>query len=156
LRLAPILTVILAVVLAAMPLPAAIAPFKPDWVAVTMIYWSLTAPPALGLVSALAVGLALDVLSGALLGQHGFGLMLIAYLSRKFRLRLRAFPAMQSTIAVAALLALNEFLLLWIDGVAGRTVPIGERWPPIVSGTLLWLLVWSAFDHGREQAPARL
>jgi len=155
-RLAPILTVVLAVVLAAMPLPAAIAPFKPDWVAVTMIYWSLAAPPAFGLASALIVGLALDVLSGALLGQHGLGLMLIVYLSRKFRLRLRAFPAMQSMLAVSVLLALNEFLLLWIDGVAGRTVPIGERWPPIASGTLLWLLVWSTFDHGREQAPARL
>jgi len=155
-RFAPILTLLLAIVLAAMPLPGAVAQFKPDWVAVTMIFWALASPPAFGLVTALVVGLMLDVLSGALLGQHGFGLMLIVYLCRKFRPRLRAFPALQSTLVVAALLALNEFLLLWIDGVSGRTVPIGERWGPVASGTLLWLLVWSTFDHGREQAPARL
>lgn len=155
-RFGPALTLVLAFVLAAMPLPAAVAPYKPDWVAVTLIYWSLAAPPAFGIGTAFLVGLALDALTGSLLGQHGLGLMLIVYLARKFRLRLRAFPATQSMLVVAAMLALNEFLLLWIDGISGRTVPIGERWPPIASGTLLWLLIWSSFDRGREQAPARL
>jgi rod shape-determining protein MreD len=155
-RFAPILSLLLALLLSAMPLPGALAPFKPDWVAVTMIYWALAAPPAFGLLAAFIVGLMLDTLSGALLGQHSLGLMLVVYLSQRFRLQLRAFPAMQTMLIVAAMLAVNEFLLLWIDGIAGRTVPIGERWPPIASGTLLWLVVWTAFDHGRDQSPARL
>lgn len=155
-RPAPILTVLAAFMLEAMPLPPALALFKPDFVAVTLIYWSLAAPPALGLVSAFLVGLALDTLTGSLLGQHGFCLMVIVYLTRKFRLRLRAFPAMQSMLVIAGLLAINEFLFLWIDGVAGRSVTMSERWPPIASGTLLWVLIWSTFDRGRERAPARL
>jgi len=155
-RFAPILSVIAAFLLAALPLPDSIVAFKPDWVALTLIYWTLTAPPAFGLVSAFFIGLALDTLSGSLLGQHALGFVLIVYICGKFRLRLRAFPVVQSTLIVAALLAVNEFLLLWIDGIAGRTVPLGERWPPIASGTLLWIIVWSTFDRGREHAPARL
>ncbi len=155
-RFAPILSIVVAFLLAAMPLPASIVAFKPDWVALTMIYWTLTAPPAFGLVGALLIGLALDTLAGTLLGQHALGLLLIVYVCGKFRPRLRAFPAAQSTVVVAALLVANEFLLLWMDGIAGRTVPIGERWPPVVSGTLLWFIAWSTFDRGREHAPARL
>lgn len=155
-RFAPILSLCAAFLLAALPLPQSIVAFKPDWVALTLIYWTLTAPPAFGLLSALLIGLVLDTLSGALLGQHALGLLLLVYVCGRFRLRLRAFPVVQSTMVVAALLAANEFLLLWIDGIAGRTVPIGERWLPIASGTLLWLVVWSTFDRGREHAPARL
>ncbi|HEX6993800.1 MAG TPA: rod shape-determining protein MreD [Gammaproteobacteria bacterium] len=155
-RFSPLVSVFVALLLAAMPLPQSIIAFKPDWVALTLIYWTLTAPPAFGLASAFVIGLALDALTGSLLGQHTLGLLLIVYVCSRFRLRLRAFPIVQSTIVVAVLLAANEFLLLWIDGIAGRTVPIGERWPPIASGTLLWLVVWSTFDRGREHAPARL
>ena len=155
-RFAPILSLLVALLLTAMPLPASIIAFKPDWVALTLIYWTLTAPPAFGLATAFVVGLVLDTLTGSLLGQHALGLLLIVYVSSRFRLRLRAFPVLQSTIVVAVLLAANEFLLLWIDGIAGRTVPIGERWPPIAIGTLVWFVVWSTFDRGREHAPARL
>ena len=155
-RFAPLLSIAVAFLLTAMPLPASIIAFKPDWVALTMIYWTLAAPPAFGLLGALLVGLVLDTLTGALLGQHALGLLLIVYVAGRLRPRLRTFPAAQSTVVVAALLVANEFLLLWIDGIAGRTVPIGERWPPVVSGTLLWLVAWSTFDRGREHAPARL
>ena len=150
------MSVAVAFLLTAMPMPESIVAAKPDWVVLTMIYWTLTAPPAFGLVSALFLGLALDTLTGALLGQHALGLLLVVYVCGRFRMRLRTFPAVHSTLVVAALLIANEFLLLWIDGMAGRTVPIGERWPPIATGTLLWLVAWSTFDRGREHAPARL
>jgi rod shape-determining protein MreD len=71
-------------------------------------------------------------------------------------LQLRAFPASQLALFVALLLAVYQFVLFWIDGVAGRTVPGVESWAPVVSGTLVFALVWSAFDRGRRRAPARL
>lgn len=155
-RFAPGGTLFLALVLAVLPLPETVSPFRPDWVALTLIFWSLAAPPAFGLLTAFAAGLALDALSGALLGQHALGLLVLVYLCRRFRLQLRAFPASQLTLVVAALLALYEFSLFWIDGASGRTVPIGERWPAVISGTLVWVVAWSTLDHGRESAPARL
>jgi rod shape-determining protein MreD len=145
-----------ALVFAVVPLPDGIASFRPSWVAVTLLYWGLVAPQRYGLATAFLSGLALDTLTGALLGQHALALIVIVYLAQRFYLRLRAFPTSQLALTVAVLLGLYEFLLFWIDGVTGRTVPVTARWAPILTSTLLWLLVWSLSDGSRREAPARL
>jgi rod shape-determining protein MreD len=102
------------------------------------------------------MGLALDTLSGALLGQHALALLLIVYLSQRFHLRIRVFPVSQLALTVVALLALYQFVLFWVDGVAGRTVPLVERWAPVVSGSLLWMLILVFVERGRQAAAARM
>ena len=54
------------------------------------------------------------------------------------------------------LLALYEFILFWIDGMAGRTVPLAERWLPPLTGTLVWVVLYMIFDRREREAPARL
>jgi rod shape-determining protein MreD len=102
------------------------------------------------------MGLALDTLSGALLGQHCLALLAVVYLSQRFYLRIRVFPVSQLVITAALLLTLYEFVLFWIDGVAGRTVPLNERWAPIISGTVLWTLLLVFLERGRQVAAARM
>ena len=75
--------------LASVPLPDAVAPFRPDWVAVVLLYWSLMAPRHFSLLTAVWMGLALDTLTGALLGQNALALLVIVYLAEKFLPRLR-------------------------------------------------------------------
>jgi rod shape-determining protein MreD len=142
--------------LAAVPLPDAVAPFRPDWVAVVLLYWSLMAPRHFSLLTALWMGLALDTLTGALLGQNALALLVIVYLAEKFHLRLRVFPLSQLAITVLVLLGLYEFILFWIDGMAGRTVPVVERWLPPLTGTLAWVALYMLFDRREREAPARL
>lgn len=154
--LLPFMTIIAALALSVLPLPAAVASFRPDWVALVLLYWSLVSPRRFGLLAAFWTGLALDTLNGALLGQHALALLVIVYLSRRFYLRLRVFPLSQLTLAVTALLLLYEFVLFWIDGVAGRTVPLIERWAPVLSGALLWLCVVGLVERGRERVQARI
>ena len=121
-----------------------------------LLYWSLISPRRYGLLTAFFMGLALDTLSGALLGQHSLALLTIVYLSERFHLRIRVFPASQLALTVVGLLALYEFILFWIDGVAGRTVPLIERWGPLLTGACLWLLVLAFFERGRQEAAARM
>jgi rod shape-determining protein MreD len=142
--------------LAAVPLPDAVAPFRPDWVAVVLLYWSLMAPRHFSLLTALWMGLALDTLTGALLGQNALALLVIVYLAEKFHLRLRVFPLSQLAITVLVLLGLYEFILFWIDGMAGRTVPVVERWLPPLTGTLAWVALHMLFGRREREAPARL
>jgi rod shape-determining protein MreD len=142
--------------LASVPLPDAVAPFRPDWVAVVLLYWSLMAPRHFSLLTALWMGIALDTLTGALLGQNALALLVIVYLAEKFHLRLRVFPLSQLAITVLVLLALYEFILFWIDGMAGRTVPLVERWLPPLTGTLAWVAMYMLFDRREREAPARL
>jgi rod shape-determining protein MreD len=141
--------------LASVPLPDSAAPLRPDWVAVVLLYWSLMSPRQFSLLTAVWMGMALDTLTGALLGQNALALLVVVYLAEKFHLRLRVFPISQLAITVAILLGLYEFVLFWIDGMAGRTVPLIERWLPPLTGTLVWLLMYVFLDRREREAPAR-
>ena len=146
----------LMLVLAVVPLPALIAPFRPDWVAVVLIYWSLAAPRRFSLLTAFWMGIALDTLSGALLGQHALALLVVVYLAEHFYLRVRVFPVSQMALTVLILLALYEFMLFWIDGVAGRTVPVIERWAPPLTGTVVWIAMVVLLGRRRRETRARI
>jgi len=151
-----ILSLLTTLALASVPLPDAVAPLRPDWVAVVLLYWSLMAPRHFSLMTAFWMGLALDTLSGALLGQNALALLVIVYLAEKFHLRLRVFPLSQLAFTVFLLLGLYEFILFWIDGMAGRTVPLTERWVPPLTGSLVWVALYMLFDRREREAPARL
>jgi len=153
--LVPALSLVLTVALALLPLPDAISAFRPDWVAVVLLYWSLTAPRRFSLLTAFWMGIVLDTLSGSLLGQHALALLVVVYLAERFHLRIRVFPISQLGLSVFALLGLYEFILFWIDGVVGRSVPLMERWGPPLTGTLVWLALLAVFDSGRREAHAR-
>ncbi|GIT14758.1 MAG: hypothetical protein CM1200mP36_05140 [Gammaproteobacteria bacterium] len=79
-------------------------------------------------MTALCLGLALDSLSGALLGQHAIAMLVVVYLSLRFHLRIRVFPIWQMTMTVFVMLAIHEFLLFWIDGVGGAERALHRRW----------------------------
>ena len=150
------LSLVATLALVAVPLPDSVAPLRPDWVAVVLLYWSLMAPRHFSLLTAFWMGIALDTLSGALLGQNALALLVVVYLAEKFHFRLRVFPLSQLAITVFLLLGLYEFILFWIDGMAGRTVPLVERWVPPLTGTLVWVALYMLFDRREREAPARL
>ncbi len=149
-------SLISALALAIVPLPAAVAAYRPDWVPIVLIFWSLMAPERVGLLTAFLMGLALDTLSGALLGQHALAMVTVVYLSVRFHLRIRAFPIWQLSVTVILFLTIYEFMLFWIDGVVGRSVPVIERWAPIVSGALVWPLILSYLDSVRDDTQTRV
>lgn len=148
-RLPVSICIILALVLAIVPMPDRAEPYRPDWVAMTLIYWSMVLPRSYGVGTAWLAGIALDVAQGTLLGQHALALSLIAYMTVKFHLQLRVFPWSQMTAVVLALLALYQFILFWINGVAGTYAPAVTYWGPVVTGTLLWPLVSLVFSGVR-------
>lgn len=151
--LRPAASLLAALALSVMPLPGGIVAFRPDWVAIVLLYWSLVSPRRFGLVTTFFMGLALDALSGALLGQHALALLTILYLSKRFHLRIRAFPASQLAATMFGLLFLYEFVLFWVDGAVGRTVPLIERWGPVISGMLIWVSVALSLERGRRGTP---
>jgi len=131
-------SIVVALILAIAPLPDWAGPFRPDWVAMTLIYWALHLPRSYGVGMAWLVGLILDVAQGTLLAQHALALSLVVYLTAKFHLQLRVFPLSQMAATVMALLAIYRFILFWINGVAGLSAPAIVYWGPVITGTLLW------------------
>ena len=145
-RLPVMICIIMALMLAIVPMPALASPWRPDWVALTLIYWSISMPRTYSVGTAWIVGIVLDVAHGTLLGQHALALAFITYLTARFHLQLRVFPLLQMTGTVFALLSIYQFILFWINGVAGTYADTVAYWGPVVSGTLLWPLIQYVFS----------
>jgi rod shape-determining protein MreD len=153
-RLPVLLSIVAALMLSIVPLPAAIEVFRPDWVALTLIYWAMTLPRSYSVGTAWVVGIIVDVAHGTLLGQHALALCFVIYVTVKFHLQLRVFPLSQMTATVFALLALYQFLLFWINGVAGLHTESVTYWGPVITGTLMWPLISMFFSGIRYRVRA--
>ena len=146
-----LLTIILTLMLTMMPLPDSVSAFRPDWVALIMIFWTMTVPRRISVGVAWIVGIIVDVSQGTLLGQHALALCAIAYVTVKFHLLMRVFPLMQLTATIFALLAMYQFLLFWINGVVGINAPSISYWAPVITGTLIWPLLYTFVSGVRDR-----
>ena len=145
-------TVIIAGLLAVIPLPPIIAMIWPFWMALVVIFWALESPDHVSLGFAFMVGLALDFLTVSLLGLHALRLVILAYLVLRFRARLRFFPPWQLGGAVLALLINDRILLLWVNSMVGEPLPPLSFWLPAISGAIAWPMMFLLFDRIRSQS----
>ena len=146
----PVVTsIVVALMLSIAPWPEVIANFRPDWVALTLIYWCMVLPRTFSVGTAWLVGLVLDVAQGTLFGQHALALSFIIYIAVKFHLQIRVFPISQMTLTVFALLAIYHFVLFWINGVAGISAPAASHWGPVVAGTIIWPILMIIYGNIR-------
>lgn len=147
-----IISMIVALMLSIAPLPDWAEAFRPSWIVLTFIYWAMTLPNHYSIGSAWIAGLVLDVAQGTLLGQNALALSLVIYITVKFHLQLRQFPMLQLSATVFALLAIYQFILFWINGVAGVSSPAITYWGPVVTGAALWPALSFVFVSVRQRA----
>lgn len=140
-RLPVVITIVVALMLMVVPLPDWAAPFRPDWVALTLVYWAMMLPRTWSVGSAWLIGIVLDVAQGTIFGQHALALCLIVFITVRFHLLMRVFPMQQLAATVFAILALYQFILFWINGIAGVDAPAVDYWGPVITGTLIWPFV---------------
>ena len=148
------LSIAASLLLMLMPLPQTLAPFKPYWPALVLIYWALEAPERLSLGLAFAVGLAADLLDGALIGEQALRLAVLAFIALRFRSRLRFFPMWQQTLAVLALLFNDRVLLLMVRLFAGDPRPPADYWMSPLVGACVWPFVFLLLDDLRARLRA--
>jgi rod shape-determining protein MreD len=130
-----------AYVLAVVPMPLWLQWARPEWVALTMIYWAIALPHRVGILTGLALGVGLDALEGAALGQNAFALVVVALLCLTLYQRLRVFSLWQQAGTVFVLIGINQLVCQWVqnlDGVGARSLLFLL---PAVSSALLWPLV---------------
>lgn len=153
-RLPVIATLLVGLMLTILPLPESIEPFRPDWLALLVIFWSMQLPRTWSIGTAWIIGIILDVSYGTLLGQHALALCVIAFITVRFHLLMRVFPLSQLSATVFALLALYQFLLFWINGVAGVTAQAMDYWGPVITGTLVWPFLYMFLSGVRDRVRA--
>lgn len=134
-----LLSLCVALMLSIVPLPAWVVTWRPDWVAMVLIYWCVTFPERVGVATGWSVGIIQDVLSDTLLGQHAFSLCILAYASIELHYQLRVFPWWQQTLVVGGLIALIHLPDVWIRGILGHPqVGWSFLYPTVTSMALWW------------------
>ncbi|MEY6432287.1 rod shape-determining protein MreD [Thioalkalicoccus limnaeus] len=131
-------TLAVAMILTLLPMPDWSVPYRPPWIALTLLYWVLAVPERVGVFSAFGLGLLLDVVSANLLGQQALSLAVMAYLAEVLHRRIRLFPPLQQTLSIWMLLLVERLLFLWLLVATGQPLPPPVYWAGTVTGMLLW------------------
>jgi rod shape-determining protein MreD len=142
-------SLVAAVLLTLVPLPSALDLFRPYWVGLVMVYWSLETVDTINLGTAFAMGLLLDILGASLMGMHALSLVIMVYLVQRFRARLRFFPPWQQALAVLGLLVNDRIILLWITSLLGEPIPTWRFWLPPLAGLFIWPWLFLLLDRLR-------
>jgi len=128
----------LGLILSLTPLPESLEPFRPPWISLVLIYWSLEGPRPISLGFAFGVGLIADVLLASLLGLHALQWVVLMFLVARFSSRIRFSSPFRQTLTVLLLLLNERFILLWILLLRGeRDLGLG-LWMPAIIGAFIW------------------
>ncbi len=151
----PLASGLTAVLLGMIALPEALAPWRPYWLALVLIYWLLEGPDRIGLGFAFALGLFADLAFGTLFGEQALRLCMLAFVVRRFRPRLRFFPIWQQSLAVFGLLLNDRAIALMVRLLGGEGMPPAMFWCAPISGALLWPWLYLLLDRLRMRLRLR-
>ena len=132
---------VVATILTIMPIPVQAEPFRPEWILLMVIYWSMATPRMVGIGSAWVIGLLVDVLRGALLAQHALGFALTAYISIRFHQRVRIYPLHQQALFIAMILLPYMSATLWVYGALGQASDSWTYWAPVLTSAIAWPII---------------
>lgn len=116
------LSFFIAYLLAIVPFPEWAMNYRPQWVAMVLIYWAMALPYRVGIGFAWVAGLLMDILEGSLLGLNALALALIAYITLSLHQRLRMFSSVQQSALVLALIGLHLMMTHWMKIAAEQAV----------------------------------
>ena len=131
-------SVVLALLLGLVPLPALLQPVRPYWLALVLAYWVIEEPDKVGLGFAFCIGLVADLLYGGILGEQALRLVVMAFILDRFRARLRFFPLSQQALTIAVLLLNDRVINAVVHVVVGVPQLPWQHWLSPLIGMLLW------------------
>lgn len=124
------------------PLPDYLVWWRPNWLLMVLIYWTMALPHRVGIIAGWILGILTDVALGSVLGVHGMSFAIIAYLILVLTHRLRLFPLWQQSVVVGLMIGLNLVLSLWVQNFITTQPRHPMYWLPILSSTFFWPLVF--------------
>jgi len=140
------LSVLAALLLGLLPLPALLQPLKPYWLALVIAFWMIETPERAGLGLAFSLGLLADLAFGSLLGEQALRLLILGFILQRFRLQLRFFPLPQQVLVLGGLLFNDLVVAAALHLMLGEAVLPWPYWLAPLVGMLLWAPVFALLD----------
>jgi rod shape-determining protein MreD len=138
-----VLTLLIALMLNLLALPEALNFIRPDFIALTLIYWVVYHPRRVGFLPAWLLGLAMDVADGSLFGQHALAYAMLMYLSILLHRRIVMFGMRHQMLHVLGILAASQLVMLVVRLLADADFPGLLYFVSSMVGALLWPLLFN-------------
>lgn len=129
---------LVALLLSVYPLPMEWRWWRPEFVLLVAIYWVFLTPHSVSFLALCVVGVFQDLLEGVAFGQHGLGLIIVAYIGMLSYQRVRNFSLPKQTGWVFILVGIAQLTDNWVQGMAGRPLAGIEFLYPALTSALLW------------------
>ncbi|MBN8413527.1 rod shape-determining protein MreD [Halomonas denitrificans] len=132
------LTLALSLCLQVMPMADGWQVWRPDWLGLMLLYWCMTQPDRVGVFHGFALGLLLDLIEGAPLGQSALTLSLLAFLGALVYPRFRTYSLVQQAVLIFVLLGLVQLVEQWLRTLFGPFSMHLSFLMPSLIGAALW------------------
>jgi rod shape-determining protein MreD len=133
-----VLTLVLALLANTLPFGGVVQSVRPDFLALVLLFWCIAQPRFVGVGTAWALGLVMDVADANLFGQHALAYALLAFAAEFFHRRVLRFSLWAQAVHVAALLVLCQGVVLLVRIFAGASGVSWVYFVPSLSAALLW------------------
>ncbi len=132
------MTLFIGVISQIMPLPSVVDAWRPDWLLMIVLYWSIALPHRYNILTAWVLGRVLDILLGATLGVRSLAMSLVIYVAILHCQRLRNFPKWQQSLVIMLLICMYHLVIYWVEFVMQEAVFDTDLFLPAISGLVIW------------------
>lgn len=143
-------TLLLALIASIVPMPHSVDEFRPDWVLIVLIYWSLALPNRVSVFTAWVMGFLLDVLLGSTLGVHAGAMALSVYIAAVNFQKIRNFSLWQQALIVGVLAALYHLLVFWMQRALTDVAFLPNYLYPVIGSIILWPWIFLLLRKARR------
>jgi rod shape-determining protein MreD len=142
----------IALTLTVIPLPQWVFYFRPDWMALVVVYWALTVPDRVGPWIGFAIGTVLEVLFVRNFGVLGFGMAILAFMVNRASLQLRVLSFWQQMLVVGIFVGIFKLVTGWLYGLIADFTITGEYWYSLLGSMLTWPFIFILLQELRRSA----
>ncbi|ODC02656.1 rod shape-determining protein MreD [Terasakiispira papahanaumokuakeensis] len=132
------LTLLVALYLQALPMTDAWLLWRPEWLALILLYWCVMSPHRVSVTHGFICGLLLDLIEGTLLGQNAVALSLLCYLGHLTYQRVRMYNMVKQSGVIAVFIGISQLVFQWLQSVSGSGASIAYLMLPAVVSGLIW------------------
>ncbi|GEN23931.1 rod shape-determining protein MreD [Halomonas cupida] len=144
-------TLLFALCLQVMPMAEGWQVWRPDWLGLMLLYWCMHQPERVGVFHGFVLGLLLDLIEGAPLGQNALTLSLLAFLSALVYPRFRTYSLVQQAVLIFVLLGLSQLVEQWLRTLFGPFSMHLSFLLPSLIGAALWPWLATLFQALRRR-----
>ena len=142
---------VVALVMELAPWPAGFQAFKPSWLILVLLYWTLALPDRVSIGLAFLLGVLWDIVLGSILGVHALVLSVAFYFVSKYYLMLRNLSLwFQSLLVLLFVFAIRVAIFLVEFSLHGAFFNWQEIFGAIASG-VLWPWVFLLMRTARRR-----